>query len=241
LSSSDSDRSLLTLRLVVFIFACILAIAKLAGLLDRGEAESHRPTPPIRMFWTVDEVKTAFVRADVKLEAERFGPLLLLGPPLGATTDDRFGSFQIYVTSDALERDVLLRDDRGRDVEPTRDGIYWQRSFDGWRASKVFDNLILAWDTKPNGERRTNEGWDALVAILGSLERSSGPRSRRQSSQAVGASSWRTTASVPPARHSLQRFAKSWCGPPAASKPSLLVSLERDSDGGHPGGGCARQ
>jgi len=170
LSRSDSDRSLLVLRLVVLGLACIILIAKLAGLLDRGEEESHRPTPPFRMSWTVDDVKAAFVRADVKLEAQRFGPLLLLRPSLGTTAEDRYGSFTIYVTDDQLERDVLLRDDRGHDAEPTRDGIYWERSFDGWTASKVFDNLILAWET--NDARRTNEDWDALVAILGSLERS---------------------------------------------------------------------
>jgi hypothetical protein len=151
----------------------VLALCVLAAGCGGDEAAPARHGP-----WSVEDVRAVFSRgANVKLSASRLGRLTRLEPPGPGSPGDPtglYGLFSVTVTREAKELQIFTRDSDGRDIQPTKDGIYWSRLGSGWHAAKVFDNVVLEWSPDPleREERRTTEKWDRLVAILGNLGKS---------------------------------------------------------------------
>jgi hypothetical protein len=153
--------------------AAILAMGALAGGCGgkdgddagREPAKTPREAPASRVSWSVQDVKTLFSQAvGIRLDETRLRGVPTLAQHYDEPLDAVHRLYYIYVTDGARQLEQLTNG------KPARNGVYWHRGKGRvWVARKRFDNLVLEWATA--GERRLNEQWDRLVAILRNLGR----------------------------------------------------------------------
>jgi hypothetical protein len=130
----------------------------------RGErAETPRVAQASRVSWDVRDVKTLFSQAvGIRLDETRLHGVTALAQYYDEPLDAVHRLYRIYVTDGGRQLEQLTSG------KPASGGVYWHRERRRtWVARKRFDNLILEWATVP--ERRTNEQWDRLVAIVRNL------------------------------------------------------------------------
>lgn len=128
--------------------------------------------------YDAQDVTRVFSRADVELVNHPSSVYDALSLPSGTNVSgrDSLGAFNIYVTKNDRSRDLFKHDTsqgkKGPEIKPAAGGIYWQPpsgESDTWTARKFYDNVVLEWIG--GKERRTDERWNELNAILANLAR----------------------------------------------------------------------